>query len=385
MGYHILLPKNIIPNLETVFDHELQEYILLEVENGEQAYLQAIKYIPDLIILDWEMDGINGIDVLHSLKKNEKTKDIPVIIITNPDNLEESFEAGAIDFLYKPLNEAELVVRIKSTLSLFKLLKGLIEQSEKLEIQSDLLEMQKMKLEKEKAKSDELLQNILPYEIAEQLKNKGAVDVKKYRMTSVLFTDFKGFTRISEQLSPEEIVKELSIHFEKFEEIISRHHIEKIKTIGDAFMCAGGLPLRNKSNPINTVLAALQIQKFMTENNARKRAANQPEWQLRIGIHTGRVVAGVIGKKKFAYDIWGDTVNTASRMESSGEAGRVNISGTTYKYVKDLFVCEYRGKIEAKNKGEIDMYFVNALKPEYSADESGVIPNEAFRKILSEY
>jgi class 3 adenylate cyclase len=148
-------------------------------------------------------------------------------------------------------------------------------------------------------------------------------------------------------------------------------------------MCAGGLPIRNKSNPIDMVLTGLQIQKFMNEYNAEKRKAGHPEWGLRCGVHTGSVIAGVIGKKKFAYDIWGDTVNTAARMETAGDVGKVNISGATYKYVKDLFDCTYRGKIEAKNKGEIDMYFVNGLLPEYQQDGDTSLPNSKFLEILS--
>lgn len=367
------------------FSDESDKYSFLNAENGEQAYEVATEEVPDLILMDWEMPVMDGIEALKHLKSTDITRDIPVIMITAFKNLQEAFDAGATDYIHKPIDKVELRVRVKSTLSLYRLLTGIIKQAEQLEIQSTELEIQKRKLEAEKKKSDALLLNILPYEIAEQLKNKGHVTAKKYRKVSVLFTDFKGFTKVSEQLTTEEIIKELDVCFENFETIIGRHFIEKIKTIGDAFMCVGGLPIRNKSNPIDVVLAGLEIQRFMNKFNKNKTSNGELEWPLRLGIHTGPVIAGVIGKKKFAYDIWGDTVNTASRMESSGEVGRVNISGYTYKYIKDYFDCTYRGKIEAKNKGLIDMYFVNGLKEEYRENSDPVIPNKKFLEILSTY
>ena len=162
------------------------------------------------------------------------------------------------------------------------------------------------------------------------------------------------------------------------DEIIEKHYLEKIKTIGDAYMFAGGLPLRNKSNPFDAVIAALEIQHYMNLLNDSKVLDNLSVWELRLGIHTGPLVAGVVGKKKFAYDIWGDTVNIANRMEQTGHAGMVNISGPTYKHIKDFFECDYRGKIEAKNIGKVDMYFVNRIKAEYSEDKLGYIPNKGF-------
>jgi len=203
---------------------------------------------------------------------------------------------------------------------------------------------------RERRKSEKLLLNILPVETARELKANGKATAKHYENVTVMFTDFKGFTNIAEQLSAEELVNELDFLFKKFDEIISKYPIEKIKTIGDAYMCASGLPTPNSNHAENIVKAGLEIQQWMIDQNSK--------WRLRVGIHTGSVTAGVVGDKKFAYDIWGDTVNTASRMESSGEAGKINISGATYKLVKEQFNCEFRGKILAKNKGEIDMYFV---------------------------
>jgi ligand-binding sensor domain-containing protein/class 3 adenylate cyclase/predicted metal-dependent HD superfamily phosphohydrolase len=241
---------------------------------------------------------------------------------------------------------------------------------------------QKELLEVEKNKAEKLLLNILPAETAEELKAKGKATARKYRMTSIMFTDFKSFTKIAEQIKPEDLVAELDSYFRKFDEIIEKYDVEKIKTIGDAYMCAGGIPIRNKSNPIDVVLAGLEIQRFMKEYNAIKEKNGDKGWGLRIGVHTGSVVAGVIGSKRFAYDIWGDSVNIASRIEAASAVGRVNVSGVTYELIKEFFTCEYRGEIKAKNKGEIDMYFVHGIKPELSIDGGGIEPNELFQKYI---
>jgi adenylate cyclase len=216
------------------------------------------------------------------------------------------------------------------------------------------------KLTKEKKRSDELLLNILPSEVAEELKQKGKADAKQFDDVTVMFTDFKNFTQISEKLSPTELVAEIHTCFEAFDNIIGQYNIEKIKTIGDSYMCAGGLPVANTTNATDVVNAAIEIQQFMQHYSQQRKNNGKEVFEIRIGIHTGPVVAGIVGVKKFAYDIWGDTVNIASRMESSGEAGKVNISGSTYELVKEKFRCKHRGKISAKNKGEIDMYFVEA-------------------------
>lgn len=219
----------------------------------------------------------------------------------------------------------------------------------------------KMIIEYEKERSDNLLLNILPVETAEELKTKGSATPKHYDLVSVLFTDFKGFTKIAEKLTPQELVAELDNCFLAFDRIIDRYNLEKIKTIGDAYMCAGGIPVANTTNPVDIVKAALEIKAFMDDMKKDRESRGLDYWELRIGIHTGPVIAGVVGKKKFAYDIWGDAVNTASRMESSGIPGQVNISGTTYEYIKDQFDCTYRGKIDAKNKGQIDMYIIDKI------------------------
>lgn len=214
-------------------------------------------------------------------------------------------------------------------------------------------------LQVEKEKSEELLLNILPSEIAEELKNKGSSVAKQYDHVTVLFTDFVDFTKLAEQFGPGELVEELDYCFKNFDHITTQFGLEKIKTIGDAYLAVCGLPLDEEKHAEKVLEAALAIQQFIIENKRLKKAASKLFFDIRIGISSGPVVAGIVGSKKFAYDIWGDTVNTAARMVENSDVNRINISGNTHALIKDYFDCEYRGKILAKNKGFIDMYFVN--------------------------
>lgn len=209
------------------------------------------------------------------------------------------------------------------------------------------------KLTIEKQRSDDLLLNILPHEVAEELKKTGSSEAKQYDNVTVLFTDFVGFTLLSETLTPKELVQEIHECYTAFDGIIQKYGLEKIKTIGDAYLAVCGLPNPNTNHAENAVKAALEIRDFIAHRKTRKES-----FSIRIGLHSGSVVAGIVGVKKYAYDIWGDTVNTAARMEQNSESGNINISGATFELVKDTFQCEYRGKIEAKNKGKIDMYFL---------------------------
>ncbi|MEM7181967.1 MAG: adenylate/guanylate cyclase domain-containing protein [Spirochaetota bacterium] len=236
----------------------------------------------------------------------------------------------------------------------------------------------------ERKRSDNLLKNILPDPIAEELKNSGKVKPIHYDCVTVLFTDFKGFTSIAEKLSPTDLLAELDYCFSNFDKIITKHKLEKMKTIGDSYMCAGGIPTSNRTHAIDCVLAALAIQQFMKNHEREKKFRNESYWQIRLGIHSGGLVAGVIGDKKFAYDIWGDTVNTASRMESSGIAGEVNISQETYSLIKDFFTCEYRGRISAKNKDNLEMYLVKNIRKDFIKSVDDPDPNEDFWKKYNE-
>ena len=216
-------------------------------------------------------------------------------------------------------------------------------------------------IQKEKDRSDSLLRNILPEETALELKENGRVEAKKFDSVTVLFTDFKGFTSLAEKLAPEELVKTVDFYFSKFDEIMEKYGLEKIKTVGDAYVCAGGLPFPTKDHAVKMVNAAFDIVNFVEEAK-QTDALHMVSFEIRIGINSGPVVAGVVGTKKFAYDIWGDTVNVAARMETMSNAGRINISANTYELIGDYFECEPRGEIYVKNRGMMQMYFVNSIK-----------------------
>jgi class 3 adenylate cyclase len=228
----------------------------------------------------------------------------------------------------------------------------------------------------EKEKSEALLANVLPKGMASEIMAKGKATKIKYNFVTVLFSDIQGFTKIAEEMNPEVLIDELDKFFFYFDSVVEKHGIEKIKTIGDAYMCAGGIPEKNRTNPVEVILAALEMKAYMKRLKQTSELEGMKFWDIRIGIHTGTVIAGVVGQKKLSYDIWGDTVNTASRMESSGEAGKINISGTTYEFVKDFFTCEYRGKMPVKYKGELEMYFVKGIV-QGLCDENGA-PNRKF-------
>jgi len=221
----------------------------------------------------------------------------------------------------------------------------------------------KKAIEHEKERSDKLLLNILPTDIAEELKEKGKADARKFEKVSILFTDFKGFTQVSEKLSPEKLVEEINACFEPFDAICEKYGIEKIKTIGDSYMAAGGLPVPNDDSVKNTVLAGLEMAEFLIKQKQQRESEGNICFEMRVGIHTGPVVAGIVGVSKFQYDIWGDTVNIASRIENSGEVDKVNISRSTYELIKEdpIFKFQSRGKVSTKGKGDIEMWFVEKV------------------------
>lgn len=334
------------------------EFLPLEISigfHGKDACDDAPKKQPDLILMDWEMPVMTGIEALRILKDNPETVDIPIIMVTGAmmrsEDIDLAFEAGVTDYINKPVDKTVFLARVKSALRLRKAIKD----------------------------KETLLYNILPREITEELIKFNQAEARYYVQASVLFTDFQGFTRVARTMEASELVAELDYYFEKFDEIIEKHNLEKIKTIGDAYMCVGGIPNPNRSNAIETVLAGLEIQNFMHERIEEKKSQGRDYWQCRIGINSGEVVAGVIGKKRLAYDVWGDTVNIASRLESNGEVDTVQISGNTYELVKDFFEVSHQGTIPAKNvEGGINAYHVHKILPEFSKNGEGLEPNAIF-------
>ena len=307
----------------------------------------SYKYYKDHIVFRDSVKNIESVQKLADISLNyevsQKQKEI--------DLLEKDSEIQRLkDNKQKNIIYATAIVLVLTFLLVF----GLYRRFKFIKKTSSIIE-------EERNRSENLLLNILPLETALELKQNGKVKAQKFESVTVLFTDFKKFTEFSENLTPEELVESVDFYFSKFDEIIDKYGLEKIKTIGDAYMCAGGLPFPTEDHALKMIFAAKEIIDFVATSKSNKGNITIP-FDIRIGINTGPVVAGVVGIKKFAYDIWGDTVNIASRMESNSEVGKINVSQNTYELIKDHYNCEYRGKIEAKNRGMLKMYFVNDKK-----------------------
>lgn len=263
------------------------------------------------------------------------------------------------------------------------------QQKNQIEEQNKLIEEEKNKvveqqhlLQIEKDKTEKWLNNALPSEAVIELKRNGKVQAHLFKTVTVLFTDVVGFSKISEKMNPNQLVNRLDILFRRFDEIIEANKLEKIKTIGDAYMCAGGVPTENSTNPIDACLAALQIQEYMSKVKFQAIANHEDYWEIRLGINTGAATAGIIGNIRLAYDIWGSTVNLAQRMEMLGEPGKVTITGSTFKFIEPYFECEYKGKVQSKARTWVEMYVVNRIKPELSVNGEGLFPNSRFEEIV---
>ncbi len=345
-------------------------------ESGRQALRMARRYNFDLILLDIMMPGMDGFAVLGELKKDPKLLHIPVIMISALDEIESvvrCIEMGADDYLMKPFNPVLLRARVNALLER-KHLRDM-EQRKAEELQAAFVEIQA-----QRARTEQLLLNILPASVAEELQSSGMVQPMYFEDVTIVFADFVGFTLSTEQLPADELVGILHAYFTAFDNIVRHYGLEKLKTIGDCYMFAGGLPVRTPSHPVDAVLAA-----FDMVHATQQLAAQGPvDWQVRIGIHTGPVVAGVVGIHKFAFDIWGDSVNFSSRMESSGAPGRVNISAGTYLRVKDFFACEKRGKVKIKDGREVEMYFANGIAPGLLASDDAQ-PMKSFAQRYNTY
>jgi len=333
-----------------------------------------------LIITDLNMPVMNGMELLKKIR--EKDKERPVIILTGNSEVQVAMEAineGANDYLLKDENIPNTILysisRVVEKQKLIKmnnqLMGDLMQKNQDLEVATKVAEQERLK-------ADQLLLNILPEKVAEELKEFGRVKPLNYSSVTVMFADLTGFTKYAWNMEPHRIVEELNHIFETFDKITmnSQSKIEKLKTIGDAYMCAGGLPEENNTHPVDICLAALRFQRAIKK--LKKNEDGSEDWELRIGIHTGPVTAGVIGKTKSSYDMWGDSVNVASRMEGASVGGKINISEATWNLVKDFFVCEPRGEIEIKNRGKMSMYFLNSIVPEMSENGEGAEPGEKF-------
>jgi len=321
-----------------------------------------------LLMIDVHFREMNGYELAGSIKSQKTSKDLPVIFLSDTpepkDSVIAGLQIGGVDFITRPFDIITLMLKIRNYLMFSYAMKMLVKNNIELKRLNNLLEeninysnsLNKL-LSQEKRKSDELLLNILPAEVADELKHTGKSPAQHFDNVTVIFADFVNFTKAGEQFSPQELVDELDTCFKAFDEIASKYNVEKIKTIGDCYMAASGLPAPYPDHAVSAVKTAIEILEFIEH---RKQQFGDRVFEIRIGIHSGdNVVAGIVGSKKFAYDIWGDTVNIASRLEHAGETGRINISQATYELVNEQFTCIPRGEIEAKNKGKMHMYFVD--------------------------
>jgi class 3 adenylate cyclase len=344
-----------------------------------------------ILLLDFLLDDMNAIDLLSGLKKLNSC--FPFVIMTgfgDEKTAVELMKLGAIDYVVKEKFFVDKIVKvirqasekIETDKKLEQSRVELEENARQLKLLNAQINLQKLAIEDEKAKSDKLLLSVLPKKIARELLEKGYTKPRQFLNVSILFADVIGFSDLAKTTDPIELVTRLDNYFYIFDEIVEHHGLEKIKTIGDCYMCAGGIPEENDNNAVITVLAGLKIQDTIQRLKQDYNKNGNSEFRLRLGIHSGEVVAGVVGKIKFAYDIWGDAVNVASRIVEAGEKDKVNISEKTYLLVRDFFIFTTRGNVITKRNYPMKMYFVERLKPEFSADDSGIIPNEKLMNIL---
>lgn len=349
-----------------------RNYNIFTAKSGEEGIEILAKNDIHVVVTDQRMPNMTGVQFLQHIPSDLDNIRIILTGFTDMESIIEAINTGQVyHYITKPWDKDELKMTIDNALETVMLRRNNKKLISELQVHNEVLEKkvkqrteeiekQKTIVEIAKAQSDSLLLNILPAEIAEELKKFGKSYARKHDQVSVLFADIKGFTSIAESLTPVKLVTQLDEVFGAFDNIIAKYGMEKIKTIGDAYMCACGLPLADHENAVKAVKAALDMQHFIKGFGLANKIQNLPVFEVRIGIHTGPLVAGVVGLKKFAYDIWGDAVNVASRMEQHSEAGKVNISSDTFALVSDFFQCTYRGKIDTKSKGEVDMYFVEA-------------------------
>lgn len=370
-GFNILYVDDEENNLVSFRAALRRHYNVFTAISGEEGMKVVAENDIHVIVTDQRMPGMTGVQFLQKLPDEPDSVRMILTGFSDIEAIIEAINTGRVyRYITKPWDKDELKITIDNALeavilrrdnkSLISELKIHNEQlEEKVKLRTLEIENKSLLLETEMAKADKLLLNILPEEIASELKKFGKSYARKYDQVSVLFTDIAGFTSIAEKMAPDELVAQLDDSFRGFDRIIKKYDIEKIKTIGDSYMCVCGLPTSVENQAQVLTNAALDMQEFMSGFNTSKRIQNLPQFKIRMGIHTGPVVAGVVGLTKFAYDIWGDTVNLAAQLEQKSEPGKVNISQRTYALIKDHFHCSHRGKLSVKNKGEVDMYFVD--------------------------
>lgn len=334
----ILIVDDIEENLRVLTETlTVEGFKTLQAKSGERALQIAEKALPDLILLDIQMPGLNGYETIKKLKENKKTREIPVIFISALNQVEDKvkgFQVGGVDYISKPFQKEEVVARVETHIK---------------------LRNTQRKLAEEKEKSEKLLLNILPASVAEELKNHGKSEPQNFNDVTVFFSDIVGFTDCAGNMEPKELIEELNELFTAFDEIMEKNSCERIKTIGDAYLAVCGMPEASPDHAKKIIQASIEIIEWL-----KKRKSEKHCWQVRIGIHSGPVVGGIVGTKKYIYDVFGDTINTASRMELYSESMEINVSETTFNLTKDHFQFTPREALEVKGKGLMKMYFIKS-------------------------
>lgn len=334
----ILIVDDVEENLKVLTETLTQQgFHPLQAKNGERAIQIAKKAQPDLILLDIKMPGMSGYETIAVLKSDPETVDIPVIFISALNQIEDKvkgFTAGAVDYVSKPFQKEEVIARVTTHLKL--------RQAQK-------------DIEIEREKSEQLLRNVLPQAVAKELKDTGLSQPQQFKDVSILFSDFVQFTHYSSQLDAITLIEELNDMFTEFDNIMEKNGCERIKTIGDAYLAVCGVPDHKEDHAIKLTKASLEMKSYLEERNNTSKI----KWQIRIGIHSGEIVGGIVGTKKYLYDIFGNSVNIASRMESNSEPMKINVSEETYEHIKNSFKCTKREPIDVKGIGFTNMYFVS--------------------------
>lgn len=315
------------------------------LSSGEEVLENSIQLEPDLILMDIKLRGnITGIEAAEEIRKN---KDIPIIYVTayaDVDSVQKAKLTEPYAYIVKPFDEKSLHTAIEITIYKHQISKKLKQRS--------------IELEEEKKKSDLLIHNIFPKQIVSELRETGAIKSRQFKNVSLLFTDFQGFSLLVSKMKANDLVDELNDIFSHFDDIVDLVGLEKLKTIGDSYMAGSGFPEECDDHALRAVKTAVEMQNFILRRNLNSKF----KWSMRIGIHSGSVVAGVIGKNKFTYDVWGNTVNIAHKMETQGQPNKVNISASTFNLIKDYYHCDYNGSLKISIRKKIDMFFVTSEK-----------------------
>jgi class 3 adenylate cyclase/CheY-like chemotaxis protein len=381
--------------------------------DGVLALALTREHRPAILISDVEMPQMDGHALCRAVKSDPELRHIPVLMLTSlsaTSDILAGLREGADAYVTKPYEPAHVLERIDHLLAqdpaadrpgepleldyggerlrldvsrrqllnlLLSTYENILQQNSKLaEMHRDLADANRQ-VEESLRKTRELLYRVFPRQIADELADRGASEPRHFEAVTVLFTDFVGFTKTAETLSPRQLIADLDRYFLRFDQLLAPCGMEKLKTIGDAYMAAAGVPEPTATHAIDAVLFALGLREAVAVIGREQEAAGAPAFPIRIGLHTGPLVAGVIGEQRFLYDLWGDTVNTASRMESKGAPGRINVSAATHALVEPFCECTPRGRIEVKGKGEVEMFFLDRLRPEYSGDAAGTVGNAA--------